>query len=506
MEDKNEIQDEKDLYNLSDNSLNFKFDNLKLTDDKEEEPKVNISLKSTFNESLISSYSNSSNTNSVKMDPNFPEFFISEMSMDQNNISNRPIPSLNTITNSAIFNQNYDSKSLPSKEVPKIINNPNLSETLQMFQNPQASNIKLTKRAILTLLKNQKTTIILQKTIMEAKNDEIKSIVIELKGEYRRIINDKNGNYFCTDLFKICDKEQRITILKELYLYLSDDAINNYASHPIQTLIEFSSSEEEYKLILYSFNDYNKLLLASSHPNGAYVIQKIISRIPERFRQEFNFIFASFIGFVSTQKFGIVVVKKFISETKNEQIVAQMLNMIRNNFMNLARDKYGNYLIQYLLEKWGHFPEGKEIKELIALHFRVLSQIKYSSFICEFFIKLMNENEKIEFIKQLDLNEYKNSNNPYQVRILNKLGIDISSDNNINNINNDNNNINQFQNSIQLPLTLNNNNNFMQDNNLENNFVNLGQNNLNNNNNMRDKYHKYNKNNNNNKNRKNTGK
>ena len=382
-----------------------------------------------------------------------------------------------------------------------MLNYPKVSEAFQMLQNTQSTNFQLTKKAILTSLKNQKTTIILQKIIMEAKSDVIESIVNELKGEYRRIMNDKNGNYFCTDLFKICNQKQRIQILQELYQTLSDDAVNNYASHPIQTLIEFSSSEEEYKLILYSFNDYNKLLLDSSDPNGAYVIQKIITRIPERFRQDFNFIFASFIGFVSTQKFGIVAVKKFISCTKNEQIMGQMVSMIKNNFMNLARDK-GNYLIQYLLEKWSHFPEGEEIKQLIAQNFKILSQIKYSSFICEFFIKIMSEDEKIEFIKKLDLNDYQNSNNPYQIKILGLLGIKINPDNNISN------NINNFQNPMQLPLSLNNNN-IMKDNNLPSNFNNFGQQNMNNfgniNNNGKEKHHKY-KQNNNNKNRKNNGK
>ena len=312
---------------------------------------------------------------------------------------------------------------------------------------------------------------------MEAKDEMIESIVNELKGEYRNIISDKNGNYFCNDLFRICNQEQRIKILKELHQTLSDDAVNNFASHPIQTLIEFASCEEEYKLILYSFNDYNKLLLASLDPNGSYVIQKIIMRIPERFRTDFNLIFVSFISFVSTQKFGIVAVKKFISSTKNEQITAQILNTIRNNFMNLARDKYGNYLIQYLLEKWGKFPEGNEIKELIIKNFKILSQIKYSSFICESFIKIITEEEKMRLLQTLDLNEIKSQNNPYQIKIMNLLGIKINSDNN-------NNNINFFPNQMQMQLPLSLNNNYMQNN---QNFNNSGNQNMNiygNNNNM----------------------
>ena len=148
---------------------------------------------------------------------------------------------------------------------------------------------KLTKKLIMDSFNNQSTTMIYQKLLMEAKNETIKSIVRELKGEYRIIINDKNGNYFANDLFKICSQKERIEILEELSPILSQDCNNIYAASPIRTLIEFSSCELEYKLILSSFNDYNKLLFASLNPNGAYTIQKIIKRIPEKYRAEFNF-------------------------------------------------------------------------------------------------------------------------------------------------------------------------------------------------------------------------
>ena len=169
----------------------------------------------------------------------------------------------------------------------------------------QQIGFKLTKKLIMNSFINQSTTMIYQKLLTEAKNETIKSIVIDLKGEYRIIINDKNGNYFANDLFKICDQKERIEILEELSPILSQDCNNNYSTHPIQTLIEFSSCELEYKLILFSFNDYNKLLFAALNPNGAYVIQKIIERIPERYRAEFNLLFISFISFVSKQKYGI---------------------------------------------------------------------------------------------------------------------------------------------------------------------------------------------------------
>jgi len=92
-----------------------------------------------------------------------------------------------------------------------------------------------------------------------------------------------------------------------------------------------------------------RLLYASLEPNGAYTIQKIIERIPDRYRNEFNYIFISFVGFISKKKFGIVTVKKFISCTKTDTVTSQLMGLIRKNFMDFAEGQYANYLVQYLI-------------------------------------------------------------------------------------------------------------------------------------------------------------
>ena len=332
----------------------------------------------------------------------------------------------------------------------KFNNNNNLKNASTIFpnQNSQFTNIELNKKVIMSSMNDQKTVFILQKILNESKSTEIKLIVKELIGEYRKLILDKYGNFFCKDLFKICDQNERVTILKELSPTISEDCCNNYATHPLQALIEYSSTEEEYGLILYSFNDYNKLLLATTDPNGSYVIQKIIMRIPERFRANFNFLFSSFIGFVCKKKYGIVAVKKFIEFTRGENTTQQIMNAIKLNFMNFAVDNYGNYLIQFILEKFANFPEGKEIKNLIFQNFNVMCKSKYSSFICELYVKMLTSEEKSELIKTLDINSIRNSNNPNAIKILKYLSININ---------------NNFPSQMQLPLSLNNNSqsNFM---------------------------------------------
>ena len=361
-------------------------------------------------------------------------------------------------------------------EIEKNSNN-KISSLYPMNQISNLSYLKLSKKVIMNSLNDQKTVFIIQKALQESSSADIIELVTELKGEYRYLILDKYGNFFCKDLFKIIDTKERIAILEELHKTISEDCCHNYATHPLQALVEFSSTEKEYELILFSFNDYNKLLFATTDPNGSYVIQKIIDRIPERFRADFNYIFSSFVGFVCKKKYGIVALKKFIECTRSEHVIQELIKLVRSNFMNFAVDKYGNYLIQYLLEKWNNFPEGKEIKQLIFNNFNVMCKSKYSSFICDNYVKMLNNDEKMRLIKTLDINSIMKSNNPNAFKIIKALGINMNNINNINNINNMNNmnNVpNNQNNQMMFPLSLNSNlNNNNNNNNLYTNYMNF---------------------------------
>ena len=117
--------------------------------------------------------------------------------------------------------------------------------------------------------------------------------------------------------------------------------------------------------------------------------------------------------------------------------------------MGLAMDKYGNYLIQFVLEKWNNSPEGKEIKDLVIQNFKTMIQFKYSSFICETFVKIIKK-EKININELLNLNNIGKTDNPYSIKIMKSLGIDIGINNN------------DFQNQIQYPIKyINMNNNIL---------------------------------------------
>ena len=365
------------------------------------------------------------------------------------------------------------------------------------------SHLQLTQKTILNSFATKRTTLILQKALFEATKEEIENIVNELSGKYRQIIKDKNGNYFCSDLVKVCNQNQRIKILKELSNTICDDCANNFGAYPLKTLIEFSSSEEEYNLLLNSFNNYNKLLFASIDPNGSKVISEIIEHIPEKFKKNFNLLFVSIFCFICTKKFGVCNAKKFVSCTKNDEIIKKIMDLVKDNFVSISTNEFGNYLIQYMLEKWWNTDEGEEIKEQIRENFRTLATNKYANFIVDLYLKLENNEEKILLIKTLKINlnnKLNNEDNSIFMRIMNSLG-QLNNKNDSKNTNNHKNNYKKnissvnnfgtnniiFNNSNQIPLSLNNlgnNNNIINNNQIpislnsygsNNNFMNRNQ-------------------------------
>ena len=381
---------------------------------KEEAFKKEVSNNTSINSnSDLNNTVYSSNINDSNNDDNMSKKNINLAPSSIINNTNNDINYNINITNNVPFNQN--------------INNQDIQMHHQT-QNASNQNNIFSRQNIINALMDQNKTIYLQRKLRTISKNEIDYIIGQLQGIFREIMKDKNGNYFCSDLFKECDQEQRIKILNELSSSLAEDCLNNYSSHAIQTLIDRSSSEFEYKLILSSFNDYNKLLYVCLDPCGAYTVQKIIERIPDRYREEFNFIFSSFIGFTSRKKYGIVTVKKFISGTRSDLVTEQIMRLVEENFMNLAEDQYANYLIQFLLEKWNNTPEGYDIKKMVNDNFAKMCEKKYSSFICEIYIKMISPEEKYELIESLNVDKFKRSNNHNSNEILKILHFNKNND------------------------------------------------------------------------------
>ena len=56
-------------------------------------------------------------------------------------------------------------------------------------------------------------------------------------------------------LIEIWDKNQKIKILKEVRKMINEECTDEFGTYSMQNIIGFASSEEEFKILLMSFND-----------------------------------------------------------------------------------------------------------------------------------------------------------------------------------------------------------------------------------------------------------
>lgn len=288
---------------------------------------------------------------------------------------------------------------------------------------PKSQPLIYTKKDIFSALTNQKSSIFLQGIIREMNSFEISHFIKEITGHFSQVMNDKNGNYLCSDLFKVCTPLQRIGILREIFNEFDEIAIHEFGTHPTQTLIELAKTTEEIMLITSALSEYNTVLKVALNPNGSYVIQKIIMNIPEQNRQNFNMYLLNILPYLSQDMYGVCAAKKFVAFTQSNFLVQSILQVILNNFFLISKNQYGNYLIQYILEIWWNKNELCYLKKVIEHYFYQFASDQFASHIAESYIKMLNENEKQNFLCSLLKNGcyFTLLKDKYGVFVMNKL-------------------------------------------------------------------------------------
>ena len=167
---------------------------------------------SSNNTTLLNNNSQSSNTvestninNSTESNYINPQSKNNEIMLKINN--NIVSPYINNTNN------NINENNIPIEQRNRQVLNQN---DINAFPISQLISQMFAKQNIINSFIDQNKTIYLQKQLRIIRIIDIYYIIDQLHGNFREIMKDKNGNYFCSDLFKECNQEQRIKILKEI--------------------------------------------------------------------------------------------------------------------------------------------------------------------------------------------------------------------------------------------------------------------------------------------------
>ncbi|KAK1225075.1 mRNA binding protein puf3 [Marasmius sp. AFHP31] len=235
-----------------------------------------------------------------------------------------------------------------------------------------------------------------------------KSRVWELKDIWGHIVEfsgDQQGSRFIQQKLEAASSEEKQSVFDEIVpnntLQLIQHVFGNYViqkifEHGTQIQITrlanvmerhvFPLSIQCTAVVLYKRLSNAYLLSSRAHLLGSWsrtyktVIQKLIERVsPERLG--FLSVFRGCVMDLATHQYGCRVLQRCL-EHLPEDMVAPLLEELRQRACQLMKDQYGNYVIQFMIEHGEPQDRALVISKLRGCLFE-LSRHKFASNVCE---------------------------------------------------------------------------------------------------------------------------
>ena len=405
--------------------------------------KHSILKKQKSNKNISNNKSNEKIKNQSKIQKENYEIIIPRKKTSDNSLQNIKTVKFN-IKNSN--NENYIN-SVNGISIQKIPKTPVKkysckNNSQREFIDPDILNTNQTFKEFLNNTGNKLSSIMkasigsrfLQKMLDKIDEDDIEEIFFKIGNDINDLICDNYANYFLQQLILKCNLKQRLYLydkLKKNFIKISKNISGTYC---IQKLIEKINNEKEEELLKNYIQE--NLLELSFDTNSNHVIQKIIYSIKENERQYINDFIYENIVILCKDVNGICIIKKFISENNNIVIMNEIIKLLTENCLEITQDQFGNYAIQYAIEKYGfvncynfiriiyqnivflscqkfssnvidkivllsyqcNYQDYRLLMEIMFFNiqnFNIMSQNKFGMFVLQNSLKLMNINNKV---------------------------------------------------------------------------------------------------------------
>ena len=264
------------------------------------------------------------------------------------------------------------------------------------------NNVNIQKYSLTSLLCNKKGINEIKNIIRNNpnKHDLIRKIILTLNKENGLHIVFKNiyGNYFIQDLFEKMSED----LIQLTFELISSEFVNIAKSpsgtHCLQNLLNYMNNSEIEIIVIKSIK-YKEKEMAFDN-NATYVLQKIISNIPDKKRTRLNNIIIENLREFSLNANSVLVLEKLISTNTIEENKKKIINIIKKHFLVIAQNPFGNYVIQYLFEVWS-LKDCQPIANEIINKVIDLSIERFSANIIMKSLKLFNKEYKKKLLYTL---------------------------------------------------------------------------------------------------------
>ena len=312
------------------------------------------------------------------------QLFINNEMQPQNN-NNEEVNSLNEIPEFFILNEQ-------GEKIEKIISNKNSIDI---------DDYNKLKGNFLNLITSQNGSRYMQKIYANSDYEILKKIFSEISPYISDCMVDPYANYFCQKFFGVLKKEERKIFLNSIINKIIDISNSKIGTYPLQAVIGQLDINDELPLIMKSI--HGKILDLCNNPQGVHVIEKMILCFDESLIQEiYDIIIENFIP-LSSNPNGLFVCKKIIYQSKKEENLLRIRDVITKNSMTLIYNQYGNYTIQVAIDSWNR-DFSQPLIQSFSSNLITLSCQKYSSNVIEKCIEKSESKLLDEFIDEISKN------------------------------------------------------------------------------------------------------
>ena len=408
---KNHINNNNNYMNFNLNNIND-FSNINTLDNKNninnDFNNINNQYPFNFDNSINNNkIFNINDINNIK-EIEFNKDFLSELSnidinkinIDISNINNYQIPNNYFIPN--------DTRNIAFNYIKYNNNGINSSGLPSGKSFYEYTNDELVKYAI-PLIKDQSGCRFLQEKLITTKQFMEEKLFPSIQNNLSELGCDAFGNYFLQALIDIFSSQNLNLFLELIKDNFKNMCTNQHGTRVIQKIIDKVSNDENLSKKLEKILNTKDLGLIIKSPYGNHIVQKFLTCIhfKELTKFIYDYILLNFMN-VAESKHGVCVIQKCVSEGEENQR-GKLYDLILQNFDELIKDEFGNYLIQYILmnvKNKEKFYEVSSIIKKIEDNLISICKFKFSANVIEKCLE-NGDNYIKEYLVGCILNRYK---------------------------------------------------------------------------------------------------
>ena len=408
---KNHINNNNNYMNFNLNNIND-FSNINTLDNKNninnDFNNINNQYPFNFDNSINNNkIFNINDINNIK-EIEFNKDFLSELSnidinkinIDISNINNYQIPNNYFIPN--------DTRNIAFNYIKYNNNGINSSGLPSGKSFYEYTNDELVKYAI-PLIKDQSGCRFLQEKLKTTKQFMEEKLFPSIQNNLSELGCDAFGNYFLQALIDIFSSQNLDLFLDLIKDNFKNMCTNQHGTRVIQKIIDKVSNVENLSKKLEKILNTKDLGLIIKSSYGNHIVQKYLTCIhfKELTKFIYDYIFLNFMN-VAESKHGVCVIQKCVSEGEENQR-GKLYDLILQNFDELIKDEFGNYLIQYILmnvKNKEKFYEVSSIIKKIEDNLISICKFKFSANVIEKCLE-NGDNYIKEYLVGCILNRYK---------------------------------------------------------------------------------------------------